>query len=121
MTKITLLKLWMRASVAEEQEILARECGTTRAYLYQLAGGFRTPNVDLAAALEKQTEVMHKASGGRLPRIFRTDLVTACAQCPYAHKCLGADAVRAEFEIVTPEMVRAASVAEADSEGGEND
>lgn len=117
MTKITLLKLWMRASVAEEQEILARACGTTRAYLYQLAGGFRTPNVDLAAALETQTAIMHTASNGRLPKLYRTDLVSACAQCPYAAKCLGADAVRAEFEIVTPEML----AEQADSEGGEND
>ncbi len=121
MSKMTMTKQWMRLAEPEEQEIMARACGTTRSYMYHLSGGFRTPQPELAMRIAEQSEVMHKASNGRLPVLYVTDLVPACAGCKYAQKCLGADAVRAEFEIVTPEMVRAASVAEADSEGGEND
>ena len=118
--RITMMKLFMRAAEVEEQEILARSCGTTRAYLFQLAGGFRTPQPDLAMKISEQSELMHKASNGRLPVLHITDLVPSCARCKHAIKCLGADAVRAEFEIVTPEMVQAASSA-TDSEGGEHD
>jgi len=115
--RMTMMKLFMRAAEPEEQELLARNCGTTRAYLYHIAGGFRAPQPELAARIEEQTAIMHTASNGRLPKLYRTDLVSACAQCPYAAKCLGADAVRAEFEIVTPEML----AEQADSEGGHAD
>lgn len=117
MTRFTMVKIWQKLATVEEQEILARACGTSKAYLHQLAGGFRTPGPELAMKIADQTELMHKASNGRLPVLYLTDLVPACASCKYAQKCLGADAVRAEFEIVTPEML----AEQADSEGGEND
>lgn len=114
-----IFKTWMRAATADEQELLARRAGTTRAYLYFLSNGDkdygRSPGQDLAIAIERETLAMHKASGGRLPEIYRTDLNPACAQCQFALKCLGAKAVRAEFEIVTPEML------EGESEGGDAD
>lgn len=100
-----IFKTWMRAATAEEQELLARRAGTSRAHLYQLAGGFRQAGPEMAAAIERETVVMAKVSAGRLPEIYRTDLNASCARCQFAQKCLGSKAVRAEFEIVTPELL----------------
>jgi hypothetical protein len=35
---------------------------------------------------------MARSSKGRLPRLYRTDLSDACANCDYARKALGARA-----------------------------
>lgn len=99
--KLTIMKLWMRAATPEEQDLLAKQVGTTRTYLYHLAGEFRSASPELARAIETATAEMHKASRGRLPRIYRTDLAAACAGCDFAQKCLGAAAVRAEFPLVS--------------------
>ena len=97
---LTQLKLWMRQATPEEQEILASRAGTSRGMLYQVSGGFRSFSPEKAAEIERATKVMHRASKGRLPRLYRTDLAEACAMCEYAQKCLGAAAVRADFPIV---------------------
>jgi hypothetical protein len=110
--RITTFKLWMRAATTEEQKLLAHRVGTSRAYLFHISGGFREPRPELAIAIERETAQMHKVSKGRLPLIYRTDLVKACAQCSFAQKCLGAAAVRADFPIVTNE-----SLAEEDDHG----
>lgn len=109
---MTPLKLWMRAATAEEQQLLARRAGTTRSYLYHLAADDdraykREAKPDLAAAIERVTAEMHKASNGRLPLVYRTDLLSACARCEYAQRCLGAAALRADFPVVTQEMIEA--------------
>jgi hypothetical protein len=110
---MNLLKQWRSVSTKEEQQLLAHRVGTTHTYLfYHLAADEATkykrePDPELAKAIERETEAMHKASKGRLPRIYRTDLVKACAQCEFAQRCLGAAAVRADFEIVTPQMLDA--------------
>lgn len=108
--KLTIMKLWMRAATPEEQDLLASRVGTTRSYLYHLAGDFRSASPELARQIEAVTSEMHKASRGRLPRIYRTDLAAACAGCDFAHKCLGSAAVRAEFPLVSE-----------DTEGGMQD
>lgn len=110
---MTPLKLWMKAATPDEQKTLAHKVGTTRTYLYHLAASEdrdyrREPKPVLAAAIERVTAEMHKLSKGRLPRIYRTDLVKACAQCEFAQRCLGAAAVRADFQVVTPEALAAA-------------
>jgi len=110
--KLSVFKLFMQAATTEEQKLLAHRVGTSHSYLYHIAGGFREPRPELAAALERETAAMHKASKGRLPKVYRTDLVKACAQCSFAQKCLGAAAVRADFPVVT-----AADVAGEESEG----
>lgn len=109
-----IFKQWMRAATPEEQALLAANIGTSREYLYQIAGGFKQCSATRGSAIERETGKMHRASKGRLPRIYRTDLVEACRACEFAQKCLGAAAVRADFPIVTAEMV-------ADSEGGHAD
>lgn len=114
MTSMNSLKLWMRAATPDEQELLAERAGTSRQYLYQLSGGFRVCSADLGSALERETKAMAKASKGRLPIVYRTDLVPACRACEYALKCLGPIAVASEFPIVT-------EAALADSEGGAAD
>ena len=60
----------------------------------------REPKPQLAAAIERETKKMSKASRGRLPIVWRMDLVSACRNCEFARKCLGAAAVRADFQAV---------------------
>lgn len=97
------MKQWMRAADAAQQEYLANRVGTTRAYLYHLAGDesanyAREPKPKLAAAIERVSEEMHAKHG--LPRIYRTDLVTACRECAFARQCLGPIVDRVEFDVV---------------------
>lgn len=101
----TALKQWMQAATPAEQLELAATVGTTRQYLYHMAAGpdkkyAREPKPELAASIERATAEMHKASKGRLPKIYRTDLVTACRNCEMAQRCLGAAAVRSDFPIL---------------------
>lgn len=44
---------YMRITTRRERERLARDCGTTVAYLYQLAGGHRRASAALALKLER--------------------------------------------------------------------
>lgn len=111
---MNIFKLWMRAATPEEQMVLAEAVGTSREYLYHISGGFKQCSAARGSAIEREAAKMHRASLGRLPLIYRTDLVDACRMCEYAQRCLGAAAVRADFPIVTAEMV-------ADSEGGTHD
>ena len=98
--RLTQLKLWMRQATPDEQETLAKRAGTSRGMLYLVSSGHRNFSPEKAAQIERATKVMHRASKGRLPLIYRTDLAAACAGCEYAQKCLGAAAMRAEFPIV---------------------
>ncbi len=119
MSTLTVLKTWLRAATNAEREQMAQRAGTSTQYLNHLAAGEETnyrrePKPALAAAIERETKVMAKASMGRLPIVYRTDLVTACRQCEFARKCLGQDIiVRGDFPIVV--------TAEAESEGGHAD
>ena len=102
---MNVMKLFMRAATPAEQDLLAQQCGTSRSYLYHLSASeeksyAREPKPKLAAAIERVSAEMHRSSKGRLPRIYRTDLVTACRGCEFAQKCLGAAAVRSDFPIV---------------------
>ena len=94
------MKNWMSVATVDEQITLAARVGTTRGMLYQYAGGHRTASADRAGAIERATAEMHKASRGRLPKIYRTDLAEACLQCEYAQRCLKGHAVISEFPIV---------------------
>lgn len=100
MKTITSMKAWMSAATVQEQELLAEKVGTSRGSLYQYAGGHRQASAERAGEIERVTKEMHKASGGRLPEVLRTDLCEACLRCAYAQKCLGARAVVSEFPIV---------------------
>jgi len=100
MKTITSMKAWMAAATVDEQELLAERVGTTRGMLYQYAGGHRTASAERAGAIERSNAEMHKASKGRLPKIYRTDLSEACLQCEYAQRCLKGQAVISEFPIV---------------------
>ena len=102
MTTITPIKIWMAAATPDEQELLAQRVGTTRAMLYQYSGGHRSASAERAIAIERETKAMHRASKGRLPIVYRTDLSAACRSCEFAARCLGeAVVVRSEFPIVT--------------------
>ena len=67
--------------------------------------------------IERATKAMAKASKGRLPVVYRTDVVEACRGCEYAQKCLGERAVASHFPIVDPRPGELF----AESEGGLTD
>ena len=89
---------WMTAATVDEQNDLAERVGTTRGNLYQYAGGHRNASSERAGQIENVTAEMHKASKGRLPRLYRTDLAAACRACHFAQKCLG---TKSEFPLVS--------------------
>lgn len=97
---ITPMKAWMAAATVDEQVTLAERVGTSRGMLYQYAGGHRQASATVGAAIERETKVMAKASKGRLPIVYRTDIVPACRACEFAQKCLGERAIVSEFPIV---------------------
>lgn len=110
-TTITPLKAWLNAATPAEREALAQRAGTSSQYLSHLAVNDdknykREPKPALAAAIERETKVMSKASKGRLPVVLRTDLVEVCRRCEYARACLGTGIVaRSEFPIVASEKL----------------
>lgn len=108
MNTISPMRAWMAAATPDEQQLLAKRAGTTRAHLYQLAGGHRQASSAMAGRIEAATLQMHKASKGRLPQVVRTDLCEACRACQYAAKCLGERAVVSEFPIVSGTQVEVA-------------
>ena len=114
------MKAWMRAATTAEQKTLAERAGTSVQYLHHLAAGEdanyrREPKVQLAAAIERETRAMARASKGRLPVVLRTDLNAGCRACDFARRCLGESAVVAgHFPIVTGASL-------GDSEGGTAD
>lgn len=103
---ITPMRAWLKAATVDERETLARRANTSAQYLAHLAVNDdkrykREPKIALAAAIERETKAMAKASKGRLPVVLRTDLVEGCRQCEYARRCLGERAIASEFPIVT--------------------
>ena len=107
MSSMSQLKAWMRLASAEEQTALAKEAGTSRAYLYHLANDEaaygRGASPDLAARIEKAAAPIN-AENPRLPRLLRTDLARACRACEFARKCLGEQIVtESEFRVETGE------------------
>lgn len=111
MNNISPLRAWMLAATPDEHRILAERAGTSKAYLHHLAAGEATnykrePRASLAAAIERETKAMNRASGGRLPIVYRTDLNSTCRQCEFARRCLGDDVVtRSEFQVVRPQQL----------------
>lgn len=107
MDTITPMKAWMRQATPDEQVALAERAGTSRQYLHHLSASEdkrykREPSASLAAAIERETKSMHKASKGRLPIVYRTDLNSTCRGCDFARRCLGDETiVRSEFPVVT--------------------
>lgn len=100
MNIITPMRNWMASATVDEQELLASRIGSSRGTLYQMAGGHRQASAERAQAIERETRLMAKASKGRLPVVYRTDLCEACRGCDFAAKCLGSRAVVSEFPIV---------------------
>jgi hypothetical protein len=107
---MTPVKAWMQVATRGRQEQLAKRAGTTRAYLYHLAGGFRAASPELAMAIERVSAEMHRESRGRLPRLYRTDMAPVCRSCDFAQRCLGPIAVRSEFDYVRDDAGEEASI-----------
>lgn len=82
-----IFKHWMATATTAEQDLLAELAGTSRKYLYHLAAGTRNASADMAARLEQASVGISRKSKGRLPKLSRVDLCTACARCPYAGGC----------------------------------
>lgn len=107
MSSMSQMKAWMRLASPEEQALLAKEAGTSRAYLYHLANDDaaygRGASPELAARLEKAAGPIN-AANPRLPRLLRTDLARACRACEFARKCLGDQLIaESEFRVETDE------------------
>lgn len=99
---MNMMQVWMRAATESERIYLALEAGTSRGYLNQLAGGHREPRPELAAEIERVTAEVHGETDGRLPKLYRTDLVSACRKCAFAATCLGEQVLmRSEFPVVS--------------------
>ena len=101
----TMLKKWLKLATKPERERLAQAASTSVQYLDHLAADEdaqyrRQPKVALAAAIERESEAMAAETKGRLPVVRRTELVSACARCPYAQKCLGNEAAAADFPVL---------------------
>ena len=96
-----MMRFWMRQATEEERELLAHAVGTSRSNLDQYAGGHRQPSPTRGAEIEQIALEMHEHTGGRLPKLYRTDLVDACRQCEFSRRCLGNEVVdRADFPLV---------------------
>ena len=121
MKPLTRLKIWMAAATPDEQELLAVRVGTSRGMLYQYSNGNREVSAARAGQIEAATKAMSRASKGRLPALYRTDLTQACRDCEYARKCLGPIAVASEFPIVSRESLERQSEIEFETEGGTAD
>lgn len=98
-------KQWMRAATTAEQHELAAFVGTAHTYLYHWASDesayyHRKPEADTAAKIEAFTLELNATSKGRTPVVYRTDLVTACRNCVFAQRCLGARALASQFPYV---------------------
>lgn len=50
------LSKWLKRNGAQHREELAISANTSVAYLYQLAGGHRTPSLSLALKIKKATQ-----------------------------------------------------------------
>lgn len=96
---ITPMKLWLAAATQEEREELARLAGSSTGALYQISSGARKPRPGKAGAIAKASAELN-AKNPALPVLYRTDLAAECAACPYAKRCLGDVATRADFPIL---------------------
>ena len=104
MSTNTLALFISRATPSEKKDFAQRVGGSYQYLVYHLPKterkGWREPNPELAARIEEVTEAMARESGGRLPRVYRTELNRACRGCRFAKRCLGDRAIAAEFEVL---------------------
>lgn len=99
------LARWMELATVREKEELAERVGSSYAYVvFHLPKterkNWREPKPALAAGIEEATIAMARASKGRLPVVYRTELNSACRGCKFAARCLGDKAIAAEFEVL---------------------
>jgi DNA-binding transcriptional regulator YdaS (Cro superfamily) len=98
---VTPLQSWWARATTAERSTLAKALGTSTKYLSFYAQGRRQPGADRGIVIERETKLMNKASEGRLPVVYRTDVVPACRECEFARRCLGGARVEASaFNIV---------------------
>lgn len=101
----TMLRKWLRLADRGQRERMAEAAGTSTQYLEHLAASEdanykRQPKVALAAAIERFSLTAHAESGGLLPIVRRTELVAACAVCPYAKHVLKGEAEAGLFPVI---------------------
>jgi hypothetical protein len=70
----------LRMMREEEQIAFGLRAGTTRGYLYQIAGGHRKSiSVQLAFSIEDASRKIHEESGGYFPAVSARDIAEMCA------------------------------------------
>lgn len=67
---------FLRAASKRERAEVAERCGTSVAYLYQLAGGHRRASYHLAARIEAHTGAFASRIQGRLHQVSGRTLVS---------------------------------------------
>lgn len=113
------LHQWLQNSSATERETLAAMVGTSTAMLEHYALGRRNPSAERGVEIEQATKLLSASTKGRLQVVLRTDIVSACQQCEFAKRCIGADRVAAgSFPVLGND---GPILHGSDSEGGEVD
>lgn len=78
-TPTTALMGLLRTCTDEEREWLASEAGTTKNYLYSLAGCHRgQPKLGLGLAIAEASKRLHRTTAGRTPIVSAEELATMC-------------------------------------------
>lgn len=113
------LHQWLKNASATERETLAVMVGTSTQMLEHYALGRRNPSAERGVEIEQATKLLSASTKGRLQVVLRTDIVSACQQCEFAKRCLGADRVAAgAFPVLDDD---GDVLPGGDSEGGEID
>lgn len=74
---------WFKSATTQERDKLADAANITIDTIYKLSNGKRRASASLAGAIEVGLTQLD-----RPPDITRADICEACAECPYAIKCL---------------------------------
>lgn len=76
------LKQWIISATGDEIALLAKEAGTSKAYLHQIATGHRRASACSAGIIVDAANKV-RAGNPRLPLLRRGDLCEACSACPH--------------------------------------
>lgn len=69
------LKTFLKNATPDERELVAKQCGTSVEYLYQIAGKHRRASPELATDIELETTALAKKHDDRLGSVSRVSLV----------------------------------------------
>ena len=74
---------WWRSLSAEQKRLVARRCKTTVNYFDQIACGARALTVEMAAKVERVSNMLGGALVWPAVPVTRGDIHGTCARCPH--------------------------------------